>query len=94
MTGNLWKYFWRIECTETQSLSHGRETVLGTVLGKAEKELLLVPQAQEISTNLCDIGYKRERLQILLQDILGIKVFVVDNRIECEILEPEWNGKV
>jgi hypothetical protein len=36
-----------------------------------ETQLLLVQDGQQSSASLCDTGFKRERLQMQLQDFLG-----------------------
>jgi hypothetical protein len=66
-------------------------------LKKDYVNLLLVPQAQEISDKPCDTGLEREELESEMERILvaadGEASFDL-SRIDYGILEPGWNSKV
>jgi hypothetical protein len=65
------------------------------VLRKSAVQLVLVPQAQEISADPCDTGLEPEQLKSLLQIITDDeKVEFDSDRTDYSILAPGWNNKV
>tara|TARA_R110002060_G_scaffold58226_2_gene68294 strand:- start:962 stop:1405 length:444 start_codon:yes stop_codon:yes gene_type:complete len=60
-------------------------------------QLLLLPQAQEISNKPCDTGFEKEELEAEIKKILGEEASeggFDPKRIDYSVLEPGWSKKV
>ncbi|KAG4415033.1 hypothetical protein IFR04_011854 [Cadophora malorum] len=59
-------------------------------------QLLLLPQAQEISNKPCDTGFEKEELEAEIKKILGEEASeggFDPKRIDYSVLEPGWSKK-
>ena len=67
----------------------------GSSLAQPEVPFVLVPLAQEIATNACDIGFSAEELKAALPEMVSHADVPFDlNKINFNLVEQGWNSKV
>lgn len=68
---------------------------LGPALIKPEVPFLLIPTAQEIANQPCDIGYPPEELKPMVREMLSKEDLEFDaGKIDFSLVEEGWNSKV
>nr|AWW17223.1 hypothetical protein [Hormonema carpetanum] len=67
---------------------------LGPALKKPEVPFLLIPTAQEIANQPCDIGYPPEELKPMVREMLSKEDLEFDaEKIDFSLVEEGWNSK-
>lgn len=78
-----------IRTIETASLCFGK------ALSTPNVPFLLVPTAQEVANQACDIGYPPEELKPMVKDMLLKEDLDFDPaKIDFSLVEDGWNSKV
>jgi len=78
-----------IRTIETASLS------FGPALSKSDVPFLLVPTAQEIANQGCDIGYDPAELKLMVKEMLSKEDIEFDPaKIDFGLVHEGWNSKV